>query len=99
VLFTAGLLGLLEQEIVRVLLHINPSTIISGICFAFVLLGAGFTLGRNFRIGPVEVELRDQEDQEATDLRSDQRTRSETETTALRGRQRKRRDDASKDSK
>ena len=80
VLFVAGLLGLLEQEVVRVILDIDPSTIISGVCFAFVLLGAGFTLGRNFRIGPVEIELRDQEDSEAQLLRGRQRERRETQS-------------------
>lgn len=57
VLLVAGLAGLLEQEFVRVMFQIEPSVLISGICFAFVLIGAGVTVGRNFRIGPVEVDM------------------------------------------
>jgi hypothetical protein len=75
VLFTAGLLGLLEQEAVRVALRIDPSTVISGICFAFVLLGAGFTVGRNFRIGPVEVALREKEDLDRQEAEEDRNQR------------------------
>lgn len=75
VLLSAGLLGLLEQEAVRVLLRIDPSTVISGICFAFVLIGAGVTVSRNFKIGPVEVAMRDREDDETDDLRSKQKER------------------------
>lgn len=67
VLLVAGIGGLLEQELVRVVLRIEPSTLISGICFAFVLIGAGVTVGRNFRIGPVEVNLKkDEEDPSKT---------------------------------
>jgi hypothetical protein len=62
-LLAAGLLGLLEQEIVRVLLSKNPSTVISGICFAFVLIGAGVTVSRNFKIGPVEVQMESTEEE------------------------------------
>ena len=75
ILLAAGLVGLFEQEVVRVVLSIEPSTIISGICFAFVLIGAGVTVGRNFKVGPVEIALRDQEDQEMDDLKGRQRTR------------------------
>lgn len=59
VLLVAGIAGLLEQELVRVLLRLSPSTVISGICFAFVLIGAGVTLSRNFTVGPVTVEMKD----------------------------------------
>lgn len=62
-LLAVGLAGLLEQEIVRVVIGISPSTIISGICFAFVLIGAGVTVGRNFKIGPVEVAVKDHEEE------------------------------------
>lgn len=61
VLLVAGFLGLLEQEIVRVGLGIDPSSILSGICFAFVLIGSGVTVSRNFKIGPVSVALEDEE--------------------------------------
>lgn len=67
VLFVTGLLGLMEQEVVRVLLRIDPSTIISGVCFTFVLLGAGFTVGRNFRIGPIEVEMKEPQPKQPVD--------------------------------
>jgi len=75
VLLTAGLLGLLEQELVRVVLRIEPSTVISGICFVFVLIGAGVTVGKNFRIGPVEVALREREDRETKALKVAQKER------------------------
>lgn len=64
-LLVAGLLGLLEQEFVRVVLRIEPSTLISGICFAFVLIGAGVTVGRNFKVGPVEIALKTPPEEEA----------------------------------
>ena len=54
VLLAAGLIGLLEQEMVRVVFRLDPSVLISGIAFALVLIGAGVTVGRNFKIGPVE---------------------------------------------
>jgi hypothetical protein len=68
-LLAAGLVGLLEQELVRVLTggEISPNALISGICFAFVLIGAGVTVGRNFKNGPVEVEMKEPESERPTE--------------------------------
>lgn len=75
VLLVVGIAGLVEQEAFRVALTIQPSTLISGICFAFVLIGAGVTLGRNFKIGPVEIALREKESEETEALKERQKHR------------------------
>lgn len=63
VLLVAGFVGLVEQEAVRVILRLNPSGLISGICFALIIIGAGVTVGRNFKIGPVEIDLGDDKEE------------------------------------
>lgn len=68
VLLVAGLVGLFEQEVVRVLSagRLEPNTLISGICFALIVIGAGVTVGRNFKIGPVEIDLGEKEQKPST---------------------------------
>lgn len=71
ILVATGVVGLIEQEAVRVIFTINPNTLISGICFAFVLIGAGVTVGRNFKIGPLEIQLKEKPERPAKSEREE----------------------------
>lgn len=71
VLLTAGLLGLVEQEMVRVLTagKLQPNVIITGVALLLLLLGTGVVTMRSMKFGPFHLTVRQLREEAEEDAR------------------------------